>query len=186
MNVSLRVGGLVGKTSSRTRHRYGPNGIGMRRGAQYKVLSTIFNILRQVSLIQCTCVGHRFFTRERRLRPRDRPRSSQRPRRDRCRTCTCAARYARAGRAAKRPKRFRQSRTRAAARHNRARPAAAAQVTKSQLRLVDDHPASACDHGSDHSDHYQRAEELPTLLPAAKLLQPPSAAKQPNPAVEPG
>ena len=64
--------------------------------------------------------------------------------------------------------------------------AAAAQVTKSQLRLVDDHPASACDHGSDHSDHYQRAEELPTLLPAAKLLQPPSAAKQPNPAVEPG
>ena len=49
-------------------HGYGPNGIGMRRGAKYKVLSTIFNILRQVSFIQCTRVGHRFisaFTRTR-------------------------------------------------------------------------------------------------------------------------
>ena len=43
-------------------HRGGPNGIGMRRGAQYKVLSTIYNILRQVSLIQCTRVGHRFIS----------------------------------------------------------------------------------------------------------------------------
>ena len=43
-------------------HGYGPNGIGMRRGAKYKVLSTIFNILRQVSFIQCTRVGHRFIS----------------------------------------------------------------------------------------------------------------------------
>ena len=109
----------------------------MRRGAQYKVLSTIFNILRQVSLIQCTCVGHRFFTRERRLRPRDRPRSSQRPRHYRCCTCTCAARHARKDRAAKHPERMRQSRTRAAARHNRARPAAARQPPKSRNRSSD-------------------------------------------------
>ena len=52
----------MGKTSTRTSHRYGQNGIGMRRGAQYKVLSTIYNILRQVSLIQCTRVGHRFIS----------------------------------------------------------------------------------------------------------------------------
>ena len=44
-------------------HGYGPNGIGMRRGAKYKVLSTIFNILRQVSFIECTSrVGHRFIS----------------------------------------------------------------------------------------------------------------------------
>ena len=33
-------------------HGYGPNGIGMRRGANYKVLSTTFNIMGQVSLIR--------------------------------------------------------------------------------------------------------------------------------------
>ena len=48
--------------TSRRSHRCGPNGIGMRRGAQYKVLSTIYNILRQVSLIRCTHVGHRFIS----------------------------------------------------------------------------------------------------------------------------
>ena len=47
----------VGKTSSCTGHSYGLNGIGMRRGAQYKVLSTIYNILGRVSLIRHTCVG---------------------------------------------------------------------------------------------------------------------------------
>ena len=57
------------------------------------------------------------FTHERRLRPRDRPRSSQRPNRYRCRTCARAPRRARKDSAAKCPKRFRQSHTRAAARH---------------------------------------------------------------------
>ena len=115
------------------------------------------------------------------MRPRDRPRSSQRPHRYRCRTCACAPRRVRKDTAAKRPKRFRQSRARAAARHNRAWPAAAAQAAKSPLSLVDDQPASACDHGSDHTDRCQRAEEVPTLLPAAKLLQPPYAAKAAKP-----
>ena len=186
---SSHIGGLVGKTSSRTRHRYGPNGIGMRRGAQYKVLSTIFNILRQVSLIQCTCVGHHIstehFTHERRLRPRDRPRSSQRPRHYRCCTCTCAARHARKDRAAKHPERMRQSRTRAAARQTdhalRARLAVTANIAKSPLSLVDAKPIVARDHGSSHTDDCKRAEELATLLLATKLLQPPSAGKAAKP-----
>ena len=63
----------------------------------------------------------------------------------------------------------------------RAWPATAAQVAKSPLSLVDDQPASACDRGSDHSDHCQRAEELVTLLLLAKLLQPPSAPKAAKP-----
>ena len=63
---------------------------------------------------------------------------------------------------------------------------AAAQVAKSQLRLVDDHPASDRDHGSDHSDHCQRAEELPTLQVAANLLHHHLQPKQPNPAAEHG
>ena len=48
--------------SSCTGHSYGLNGIGMRRGAQYKVLSTIYNILRRVSLIQHARQGHDFPT----------------------------------------------------------------------------------------------------------------------------
>ena len=130
-------------------------------------------------------VSSEHFTHERRLRPRDRPRSSQRPRRYRCRTCTCATHHARKHRAAKRPERMRQSRTRAAARHRdhapRAWAAAAAQAAKSPRSLVDEQAGSDRDHGSDHSDHCQRAEELPTLLPAAKLLQPPYAATAAKP-----
>ena len=49
------------------------------------------------------------------------------------------------------------------------------------LSLVDDQPASFCDHGSDHMIGCQRAEELPKLLQAAKLLQPPYAAKAAKP-----
>ena len=48
--------------SSCTGHSYGLNGIGMRRGAQYKVLSTIYNILRRVSLIRHARQGHDFPT----------------------------------------------------------------------------------------------------------------------------
>jgi len=59
----------------------------------------------------------------------------------------------------------------------RARPTAAAQVTKSRLSLVDEQPASARDHCSVHTDGCHHAEELATLPPAAKLLQPSSAAK---------
>jgi len=125
------------------------------------------------------------FTHERRLRPRDRPRSSQRPHRYRCRTCACAPRRARKDSAAKCPKRFRQSHTRAAARHKdhtpRAWPATAAQVAKSPLSLADDQPASARDDGSDRTDSGQRAEQLLTVLLLAKLLQPPSAAKAAKP-----
>ena len=48
--------------SSCTGHSYGLNGIGMRRGAQYKVLSTIYNILGRVSLIRHARQGHDFPT----------------------------------------------------------------------------------------------------------------------------
>ena len=57
-----QVRALVGKMSSCTGHSYGLNGIGMRRGAQYKVLSTIYNILRRVSLIRHARQGHDFPT----------------------------------------------------------------------------------------------------------------------------
>ena len=56
------IRGLVGKMSSCTGHSYGLNGIGMRRGAQYKVLSTIYNILGRVSLIRHARQGHDFPT----------------------------------------------------------------------------------------------------------------------------
>eukprot|EP00315_Gephyrocapsa_oceanica_P044876 CAMPEP_0185531012 /NCGR_PEP_ID=MMETSP1366-20130426/105549_1 /TAXON_ID=38817 /ORGANISM="Gephyrocapsa oceanica, Strain RCC1303" /LENGTH=455 /DNA_ID=CAMNT_0028142707 /DNA_START=51 /DNA_END=1419 /DNA_ORIENTATION=+ len=52
MGIIIMLGGLVEQTSLRTSHRYGPNGIGMRRGAQHKVLSTIYNILERASLIR--------------------------------------------------------------------------------------------------------------------------------------
>ena len=55
------------------------------------------------------------FAHERRLRPRDSPRSSQRPRHYRCRIRTCSPRHARKDSAIKRPERFSLSRTRAAA-----------------------------------------------------------------------
>ena len=61
-------------------------------------------------------VSRSIFAHERRLRPRDRPRSSQRPRRYCYRICTCAARRARKDQAAKRPKRFGLSRSQAAGR----------------------------------------------------------------------
>ncbi len=122
---------------------------------------------------------------ERRSRPRDLPRSSQRPRRYRCRTCACASRHARKDTAAKRPERFGLSRTRAARRQQdhalRARLAAAAQVAKSPLSLVDAKPSNARDRGSDHTDICRHADELATLLPATKLLQPPSAAEAAKP-----
>ena len=44
-----------------TSHTYALNGIGTRRGAQYKVYSTIYNILGRVSLIRHTRVGLNFF-----------------------------------------------------------------------------------------------------------------------------
>ena len=82
-------------------------------------------------------VSRSIFAHERRLRPRDRPRSSQRPRRYCCRTCTCAARRARKDQPAKRPKRFGLSRTRAAGRWKEQAPRAiaadAVQPTRSPL-----------------------------------------------------
>ena len=39
------VRGPVGKKYRLKSHRYGPDGIGVRRGAQHKVYTTIFNIL---------------------------------------------------------------------------------------------------------------------------------------------
>jgi hypothetical protein len=58
-----------------------------------------------------------------------------------------------------------------------ARLAVAAQVAKSPLSLVDAKPSNAHDRSSDHTDEWQRADELATLLQAAKVVQPPSAAK---------
>ena len=52
-----RVEGPVGRTSSCGSHSYGLNGIGMRKGAQYKVYSTLFNILGPIPLIRHTRVG---------------------------------------------------------------------------------------------------------------------------------
>ena len=51
----------MGKMSPCTSDSYGLNGIGTRRGAQYKVYSTIYNILGRVSLIRHTRVGLNFF-----------------------------------------------------------------------------------------------------------------------------
>ena len=58
-----------------------------------------------------------------------------------------------------------------------ARLAVAAQVAKSPLSLVDAKPSNAHDRSSDHTDEWQRADELATLLQAAKVVQPPSAAE---------
>ena len=69
----------MGKRSTRTSRRYGPNGIGIRRGAQYKVLRPIHNILGRVPLIQYTRVGHRFLGALSHTRG-DRDRSRQRAR----------------------------------------------------------------------------------------------------------
>ena len=89
----------------------------MRRGAQYKVYSTVFNTIQQVSLILYSmhAVRHDIFraisTREP-YRPNDRPRSTQRPIRHRSRICPCAARCVRNDQAAKRPDPMRQWLTR--------------------------------------------------------------------------
>ena len=130
-------------------------------------------------------INSELYGRERLSRPRDPPRSSQRPHRNRYRTCTCQVQRARKDQAAKRPKRLRQLRTRAAARRKhhtlQARPAVAAKVAKSPLGLVHAKPIVARDHGSSHTDGCKRAEELATLLLATKLLQPPSAGKAAKP-----
>ena len=144
----------------------------------------MFNILGPVLLIRHTCVGHRFlgaFAHERRLRPCDPPRSSQRPRRYRCRTRVCASRHARKDTAAKRPERFILSQTRAAARWQDHREAAVAVdavwTSRSPLSRVGATERRSRDHGSHHTDDSQRANKLPTMPPATKLLQLPSAAK---------
>ena len=64
-----------------------------------------------------------------------------------------------------------------------ARLAVAAQVAKSPLSLVDAKPSNAHDRSSDHTDEWQRADELATLLvlQAAKVVQPPSAAEAAKP-----
>ena len=49
------------------------------------------------------------------------------------------------------------------------------------LSLVDAKPSNARDRGSDHTDICRHADELATLLPATKLLQPPSAAEAAKP-----
>ena len=62
-----------------------------------------------------------------------------------------------------------------------ARLAVAAQVAKSPLSLVDAKPSNAHDRSSDHTDEWQCADELATLLQAAKVVQPPSAAEAAKP-----
>eukprot|EP00322_Chrysochromulina_rotalis_P008372 CAMPEP_0115827920 /NCGR_PEP_ID=MMETSP0287-20121206/303_1 /TAXON_ID=412157 /ORGANISM="Chrysochromulina rotalis, Strain UIO044" /LENGTH=80 /DNA_ID=CAMNT_0003281113 /DNA_START=932 /DNA_END=1174 /DNA_ORIENTATION=- len=66
-----------------------------------------------------------------------------------------------------------------------ARLAVAAQVANSPLSLVDTKPSNAHDRSSDHTDEWQRADELATLLQAAKVVQPPSAAEAAKPRDEP-
>ena len=51
------------------------------------------------------------------------------------------------------------------------------QVAESPLSLVGDTPSSAREHGCDHVDGCQHAEELTVPPTAAKLLQPPFAAE---------
>ena len=121
------------------------------------------------------------FAHERRLRPRDPPRSSQRPRRYRCRTRTCASRHARKDTAAKRPERFSLSQTRAAGRWKDHAPRALAidafQPRRSPLSRFSAAERRSREHGSDHTDVCHHDDTLATLLLATNLLQPPSAAK---------
>jgi len=135
-----------------------------------------------------THAGHRFlaelyraFAHERLLRPRDPPRSSQRPRRYRCRTRTCASRHARKDTAAKRPERFSLSQTRAAGRWKDHAPRALAidafQPRRSPLSRFSAAERRSREHGSDHTDVCHHDDTLATLLLATNLLQPPSAAK---------
>ena len=142
------------------------------------------NILGPVSLIRHTRVGHHFlgaFDHERRLRPRNPPRSSQRPRHYRCRTRTCASRHASKDTAAKRPERFGLSQTRAAGRWKDHTPRALAvdafQPRRSPLSRFSAAERWSREHGSDHTDVCHHTDKLATLLLATNLLQPPSAAK---------
>ena len=163
--------------------------IAIERGAQCKVYGTLFNILRQVLLIRHPRAACRFSElirpREASERPRDRPRSSQRPRRYCCRTCTCAARRARKDQPAKRPKRFGLSRTRAAGRWKEQAPRAiaadAVQPTRSPLSRFGAAERRSREHGSDQIHDCQRADKQPTMPLLAKQLQPPSAAQAAKP-----
>ena len=135
-----------------------------------------------------TRVGHRFlgaFAHERRLRPRDPPHSSQRPRHYRCRTRTCSSRHARKDPAIKRPERFSLSRTRAAAGWKDHREAAVAVdavwTTRSPLSRVSATERRSREHDIDHTRDCQRTNKLPTMPLTSKLLQPPSAAKAAKP-----
>ena len=109
------------------------------------------------------------------------PRSSQRPRRYRCRTRTCASRHARKDTAAKRPERFSLSQTRAAGRWKDHAPRALAidafQPRRSPLSRFSAAERRSREHGSDHTDVCHHDDTLATLLLATNLLQPPSAAK---------
>ena len=57
----------------------------------------------------------------------------------------------------------------------------AVQPAKSPLGRVSATERQSREHGSDHTDDCQRADELPTLLLPTKLLQPPYAAQAAKP-----
>ena len=121
------------------------------------------------------------YSRGRRLRPRDRPRSPQRPPPCMCRICTCTSRRARAATCLQRTQSLVMRRSRASSRcmdhAPRAQPPAAAQSTKSLPSLADEQPGDAHAHGSEPTVDCQHAKVLATLPPAAKLAQPPFASK---------
>ena len=54
-------------------------------------------------------------------------------------------------------------------------------TSRSPLSRVGATERRSRDHGSHHTDDSQRANKLPTMPPATKLLQLPSAAKAPKP-----
>ena len=130
-------------------------------------------------------ISRSIFAHDRQLWPCDRSRSSQRPRRHCCRTCTCTARRARKDQAAKGPKRFGLSRTRAAGRWKehapRAMAADAVQPTRSPLSRFGAAERRSREHGSDQIHDCQRADKQPTMPLLAKQLQPPSAAQAAKP-----
>ena len=137
-----------------------------------------------------TSVGHRSssivrYKRGDRSRSIAPPQSQQRQRRYRYRICTCTPRRARKDPAAKRPERFDLSRTRAAARQKdhalRALAVDAVWPTRSPLSRFGAAERRSREHSSEHTKVCRHADEQATLLPAAKLLQPPSAAEhKPN------
>ena len=166
-----------------------PNGIYTHAGAKYKVYEAIGNITGAHVLIRHTRVGLRFSEHcrryQRRLQPRDPPRSSERPCHYLCRICTCAPRGVRTYTATKRPDRISWSRTRSIRRWKDHAPQALAvdaiQPGRSPLSRFEAAERRSREHGSDHTDVCRHGDELAASLLLTKLVQPPSSAEAAKP-----